>query len=74
MQLLMDKYIYKVCSEGGCKSLGSQYLLNSAQAMPKNPMSFFWLENPTGNFRLPEFEEQEQVSLLFFGGSRAVKE
>jgi len=31
------------------------------------------LVGPTGEIRLPELEEQEQVS-PFFGGSRAVKE
>ena len=41
--------------------------------MPKDSHAFLGRTNSTGDFRLPELGEQEQVS-LFLGGSGAVKE
>jgi len=35
--------------------------------MPKDSHAFLGWTNPTGDFRLPELEEQEQVSLFFWG-------
>jgi len=35
--------------------------------MPKNSHVFLGFTLPTGDFRLPELEEQEQVSLFFWG-------
>ena len=36
--------------------------------MPKDSHAFLGRTNPTGDFRLPELGEQEQVSLFFWGG------
>jgi len=38
--------------------------------MPKDSHVFLGWKNPTGDFRLPELGEQEQVS-LFFGGEQS---
>ena len=58
--------------------IGSQSLLNSTQALlspsnAKNSHVFLGWTSPTGDFRLPEWREQEQVSLLFWGGAEQSK-
>jgi hypothetical protein len=41
-----------------------------SQTMPKDSHAFLGWTNPTGDFRLSELGEQEQVS-LFFGGEQS---
>jgi hypothetical protein len=48
-----------VCSEGGCKSLGNQSLLKSAQAMPKDSHVFIGWTNRKLETSLSKFLEQE---------------
>jgi cytochrome c oxidase subunit 2 len=44
-----------------------------SQPMRKDSHAFLGWTNPTGDFRLPELGEQEQVSLLFWGGAEQSK-